>query len=170
MVSRVTSDVPKPAKLPVVGTTWVRRGAAYWIRRVALGLFLFIVLGGLSAVIIGGFFDLVSGLDPFWRSACRVLYCLACAAGAVWGWVAARRKLRKTQATPPTPEEARRLNSSGQRKAPGLALSGRLPALLLLPFLAPLLLWALFALLGGSFVRVLPVEVSARRALEQAGA
>jgi MFS family permease len=166
MGSRVSSETPRPAKLPVVGTTWVRRGFPYWARRVSLGLFLFVVLGGLSAGIISGFFDLVGGLDPVWRAVCRVLYCLACAAGAVWGWIAARRRLRAAQTSPPTPEGARRLDSSGQSKAPGLALAGRLPALLLMPFLAPLLLWALFALLGGSLVRVLPVEISARRALE----
>ncbi|WP_158710365.1 hypothetical protein [Streptomyces sp. NRRL F-5126] len=167
MVSQVSSEVPRPAKLPVVGTTWVRRGFAYWARRVLMTGFVVVVLGGMLALLLYGFSDLVSGLSGGWRAVCDAAYWVLTAAGGAWGWTRARRQVREAMATPPTPAEARARASSAQSAAPGRAMAGRLPALLLFPFLAPLLAWFLGLLLAGALVRQLPAEITARRALER---
>jgi hypothetical protein len=166
MSSRASSEPFKPAKLPVVGTTWVRRGAGYWLRRIFISGYVIVILSGLFAIILYGFFHLVSSLPTGWRLVCEVAYCALCVVGGVWGWVRARRKVRSARETPPTPEEAQRINRAGQRAAPGLASAGRLPALLLMPFLAPLFAWLLGTLLAVSLVRVLSTEIEARRRWE----
>jgi hypothetical protein len=166
MASRVSSEPFKPAKLPVVGTTWVRRGAAYWARRVSLHLFVFVGFGGIAAIIIYGFFDLVGGVGSPWRAVLEVLYCALSAGGFVWGWAWTLHKVRIAREDPAAAEEGRRKSAAVQRNSTGLAMAGRLPALILFPFLAPLILWALGMVMSGAFMRVLPVEVEARRRWE----
>ncbi|MCF3963080.1 hypothetical protein [Streptomyces fuscigenes] len=154
----------------MVGTTWYRRGFAYWFRRVTVSGFSVLVVGGVFALVLYGFFDLVSGMPPLWRAVCRVAYCALCLAGGIWGWTRARRQIRRKTAAPPTPEQSGARSSAAQSATPGQAMAGRLPALFLLPFVAPLLAWFLGLLLAGAFVRVLPAEITARRAMEAHGA
>lgn len=166
--SYVTALEPvKPAKLPVVGTSWVNRGAGYWLRRVSISGYVILGMGVVFALVLYGFFHLVSGLPTPWRVVCQVLYCALCLVGGVLGWTRARRKVHAARRDPASPEEAQRASRAGQRAARGLASAGRLPALLLMPFLAPLFAWVTGLLLAVSLAWELSTEVEARRRLEE---
>ncbi|WP_328308919.1 hypothetical protein OG432_07310 [Streptomyces sp. NBC_00442] len=165
MGSRVSSESVGPAKLPIVGTTWYRRGPAYWLRRIAFVGFMLIVMGLMFGVTLSMFVNAVDGLSDGWRHFCDVLQAVASTGAAGWGWTYARRKARQVQAKAASPAETWRQHQYQQRRAPGLASAGRLPALLLLPFMAPVFAWVLGALLATAFARELPSEAGARKAL-----
>ncbi|WP_329455339.1 hypothetical protein [Streptomyces sp. NBC_01497] len=150
----------------MVGTTWYRRGFGYWLRRVAVSFFSIVVIGAVFALVVYGFFHLVSPVPGALRAVLDIAYCALCLVGGVWGWTRARRQVREALAAPPAAAGARTRSAAAQGAAPGRAMAGRLPALLLMPFLAPLLAWFLGLLLAAAFVRVPPAEISARRALD----
>jgi hypothetical protein len=53
----------EPVKLPVVGASWIRRGAAYWVRRVVFSLSVLVGFGGGDLdESIKAMWDLIAGL------------------------------------------------------------------------------------------------------------
>ncbi|MFF4187277.1 hypothetical protein ACFYZ9_29195 [Streptomyces sp. NPDC001691] len=167
MGSRVSSESAGPAKLPIVGTTWYRRGPAYWLRRTAFAVSMLIVAGLMFGVTLDAFRTVVGGLSDGWRHLCYGLQAVASTGAAGWGWASYRRKAREARARAESPAKTRRLHDSAQRRAPGLASAGRLPALFLLPFMAPVFAWLLGVLVAMACLRELPSEAGAREALNQ---
>ncbi|MFF1481806.1 hypothetical protein ACFVYD_30380 [Streptomyces sp. NPDC058301] len=154
-----------PAKLPVVGTTWYRRGPRYWLRRAGVGF-----VGLLTAVLVCAaacalFDGLVSGLPDGWRKAGYVVEGAAGVAGLAWGWVRGRRQIRERLANPPTPEQSWARQREARRGAAS-GVSSRGLMLLMLPLLPAVMAWWLGAMCAATFVWELPSEVGARRALQ----
>ncbi|WP_189970687.1 hypothetical protein [Streptomyces violascens] len=151
-----------------MGTTWYRRGPSYWLRRTSFVVFLLIVTGLMFGVTLNMFLSTVGGLSDGWRHISYTLQAVASTGAAGWGWAYYRRKAREAKARAASPAETWRSHDSAQRRAPGLASAGRLPALLLLPFMAPVFAWVLGMLLAMASLRELPSEAGARKALNQA--
>ncbi|MFI6473730.1 hypothetical protein ACIBL5_26105 [Streptomyces sp. NPDC050516] len=167
MASRVSSESAGPAKLPIVGTTWYRRGPSYWLRRTAFTVPLLIVMGLMFGVTLDVFLKAVGGLSDGWRHISYALQAVASTGAAGWGWAYYRRKAREARARAASPAETWRRHDSAQRRAPGLASAGRLPALLLMPFMAPVFAWILGMLIAMACLRELPSEAGARKALNR---
>ncbi|PKV88284.1 hypothetical protein [Streptomyces sp. TLI_146] len=171
MVSRASSDRAVPAgphvvRLPVVGTSWYRRGFGYWARRIALGAFVLLVMAVMLSVLLIAFGDTVNGLPGVWPPVLWIAMVALCAGSAVWGWVRARRQMREKLAEAASPEESWKAHRGRQRQVgSGLSSPWRALVLLALPFLAPLFAWLLGTLCAATFVRELPSEVGARRAM-----
>ncbi|MFI6052376.1 hypothetical protein ACIBCO_20100 [Streptomyces violascens] len=119
------------------------------------------------ALTLVGFVRTVGGLSDGWRHLCYGLQAAASTGAAVWGWLNFRRKARVVREEAASPEETMRRHQSAQRRAPGLASAGRLPALFLIPFMAPVFAWILGMLLAMASLRELPSEAGARKALNQ---
>ncbi|MFD7337738.1 hypothetical protein ACFV98_17260 [Streptomyces violascens] len=151
-----------------MGTTWYRRGPSYWLRRTAFVVFLLIVTGLMFGVTLNMFLSTVGGLSDGWRHIGYTLQAVASTGAAGWGWAYYRRRAREAEARAASPAETWRRHDGAQRRAPGLASAGRLPALLLLPFMAPVFAWVLGMLLAMASLRELPSEAGARKALNQA--
>ncbi|WP_344078998.1 hypothetical protein [Streptomyces crystallinus] len=118
------------------------------------------------AVLLIAFGDTVNGLPGVWPLLLWTAMAALCLGSAAWGWIRARRQMREKLAQVASPEESWRAHRTGQREV-GTALSSpwRALVLLALPFLAPLFAWLLGTLCAATFVRELPSEVGARRAL-----
>ncbi|MFI9719405.1 hypothetical protein ACIHFE_07070 [Streptomyces sp. NPDC052396] len=167
MASRASSDPSAPAELPGLGTSWHRRGLGYWVRRVAgpAGkLLVYLAVGGFAF----GVYRLAVASLPSWaRTACLVLLSAACLTGLALGWRSARKVLRERLLDPPTPEQTWEEHRSGRRRGVSAALSGRFAALLALPLLPALAAYGVGMVCANAFVRELPAEAGARRALGQ---
>ncbi|MFK8910515.1 hypothetical protein [Streptomyces sp. YS-3] len=149
-----------------MGTTWYRRGFGYWARRIALAAFVLLAMTLMLSVLLIAFGDTVDGLPGSWPMVLWTAMTALCAGSAVWGWVRARRQTREALARAASPEESWKAHRGGQRQVgAGLSSPWRALVLLALPFLAPLLAWLLGTLCAATFVRELPSEVGARRAL-----
>ncbi|MGW1871032.1 hypothetical protein ACWCPS_36505 [Streptomyces mauvecolor] len=125
------------------------------------------VMGLMYGVTLEGFAHMVGGLSGGWRHLCYGLQAAASTGAAVWGWLYFRRRARVAREEAASPEETGRRHQSAQRRAPGLASAGRLPALFLLPFMAPVFAWILGMLVAMACLRELPSEAGARKALNQ---
>lgn len=166
MGSRVSSKPVHPAKLPIVGTSWYRRGVVYWLRRVAYSSFALLFATMMFGILLGAFGSSVQGLSGVWPLVLWIAMGALCIGSAVWGWCYSRRQMRAKLDEPSSPEQTWKQHKAGQRQVgTGLSSPWRIVVLLALPFLAPLFAWVLGMLCAATFVRELPSEVGARRAM-----
>ncbi|MFG2149465.1 hypothetical protein ACGFRG_35475 [Streptomyces sp. NPDC048696] len=165
MGSRVSSEPTAVVKLPIVGTSWYRRGVGYWLRRVVWSGTALLTMVLMFGLLLGAFGSTVDGLSGVWPLVLWIAMCAACVGAAIWGWIYARRQMRAKHAEPSSPEEAwKRHKESGQQV--GSALSSPWRAMVLLaPFMAPLFAWMIGLLCASVFIRELPAEARARRAM-----
>ncbi|MEU9099366.1 hypothetical protein [Streptomyces sp. NPDC048361] len=170
MASRASSDSAAPAKIPLLGTSWYRRGVGYWFRRVA-AVGLQIVLASLFGLIpVAMWRGVESGLPTGWHRAVNIAMGVLGLVFLVRGWITGQRIVRAKLADPPTPERAwvlRRQRRSGRGSAnPDFGRrGGRL--LFFAPLFPPCVAWWIGMLCGVSWVRELPSEVGARNALNR---
>lgn len=164
MASRASSERMTPARLPVVGTTWYRRGPRYWLRRVGSGCASLLTAVFVCAVAWALFAGLVSGLPDGWREVVYAVEGVAAVIGLGLGWARGRRQIRERLADPPTPEQSRaRLRQARRGAASGVSSRGAM--VLMLPLLPAVMAWWLGTMGAATFVRELPSEVGARRVL-----
>ncbi|MFD9823529.1 hypothetical protein [Streptomyces violascens] len=171
MASRASSDSAAPAKLPLLGTSWYRRGVGYWLRRIWLALYQ-LVFGGLFVLLsVAVWQGIESGLPAGWHRAVDVAMGGVSLAFLVRGWIWGRRTVRAKLAAPPTPEQtwigyrqARTGRGSGN---PTVGRRGG-PLLFFAPFLPPCVAWWMGMTCATQFVREIPAEAGARKALKQA--
>ncbi|KOG86931.1 hypothetical protein [Streptomyces varsoviensis] len=165
MASRVSSDPTTPPALPGLGTTWYERGASYWGRRVVTGVLWVGVTGlvcFLAVSLYGGFRDQLPGpVRVVWDWVQAVAACGA----FVWGWLVQRRGHRAKLADPPTPQQAWDRKSSEKRRTTGLAVLGRVLAVVAAPVAPAIAAFALGWVCAVVTVREYPSEAGARRAL-----
>ncbi|GAA2469805.1 hypothetical protein ACFPFX_12255 [Streptomyces mauvecolor] len=170
MGSRVSSESAGPAKLPLLGTSWYRRGVGYWLRRVRLVVFQ-LVFGGLFALLSVAIWQgIESGLPTGWHRAVDVVMGVLGLIGFVRGWIWGRRTIRTKLADPPTPEQAwiRHRQARRGRGSANPDFGRRGGALLFFtPFLPPCVAWWIGMTCAVQFIRELPSEVGARKALNQ---
>ena len=148
----------------MIGRTWYRRGPSYWLRRVAMaaGLLALTAFAGFVAVAL--FEGAVSGLPDTGRRVCYIAQGVASVVGIVWGWIAGRLQIRERLANPPTPAQSRSRQRTARTRGAS-AVSRRGLMLLLLPVLPAVIAYFLGSVCAGMFVRKLPSEVGAHRAL-----
>ncbi|MEV0279099.1 hypothetical protein AB0I22_22315 [Streptomyces sp. NPDC050610] len=132
--------------------------------RLAIGQLMFTAFVGFFAV--AAYSGVVDDLPPTARVVADVLEAVGSCAALVWGWRAARKQIREQLLHPPTPEQAWRRVKSSRSRAAGQAAGGRW-VIFLAPLLVPMVAYLLGMVCAGAFVRELPSEVGARRALEQ---
>ncbi len=167
MASRASSEPGEPAKLPFLGTSWYGRGAGYWARRITLAGFLLVGLLLLGLFVTGVYLRIVAGLSPTLRLVCHGAQILACCAFLVWGWKSARKQIQERRLNPPAPKEAWQRQREESRRGASLAIVGRVIALFAMPVLPAVMAYLLGMVCAGAFARELPMEIGARRALEQ---
>ncbi len=154
-------------KIPFLGTTWHRRGAAYWLRRVSL------CTAWLLMTAIGG-----SLTYQMWHACAPSLKNTAprvCVATGIWllicggmvnGWRNGRRGLARVV----PPSEARARQSDARRRNMSLGLGLRSPMALLVPISLPFGTGALFGFTCAvAFSREFLHEKSARLDYERCG-
>ncbi len=168
MASRASSGGAAPAKLPHLGTSWYRRGVGYWLRRAVSALVQlgFAALFGLVSV---GVWRLVESLlPPGWHAGADMMMGALSLGFLVRGWVWGRRTIRAKPAAPPTPEQAwqrHRLARAGRGGAdPDFGRRGG-PLLFFAPLLVPCVAWWIGVTCATQFIRELPSEAGARKAL-----
>ncbi|MER0448647.1 hypothetical protein ABR738_29510 [Streptomyces sp. Edi4] len=170
MASRASSDSVAPAKLPLLGTSWYRRGAGYWLRRTrsVLVQFAFSALFGLFSVAVWQHIE--SGLPPGLHAGADMAMGALSLGFLVRGWIWGRRTIRAKLAAPPTPEQAwqlHRLARAGRGSAdPDFGRRGG-PLLFFAPFVPPCVAWWVGATCATQFVRETPAEAGARKALSR---
>lgn len=170
MASRVSSESAGPAKLPLLGTSWYRRGVGYWLRRIRQGVVLLgfgALFGWLSVAI---WQDIESGLPTGWHRAADVTMGVLSLVGFVRGWFWGRRTIRAKLADPPTPEQAwiRHRQARRGRGSANPDFGKRGGALLFFaPFFPPCVAWWIGSTFGTLLVRELPSEAGARKALNR---
>ncbi|MFD9796077.1 hypothetical protein ACFWXK_34560 [Streptomyces sp. NPDC059070] len=147
-----------------MGTTWYRRGPRYWLRRAGSGCASLLVAALVCAAAWALFGGLVSGLPDGARRALYAVEGAAAVAGLGWGWVRGRRQIRERLADPPTPEQSWARRGQARRGAAS-GVSSRGLMVLMLPLLPAVMAWWLGTMCAATFVRELPSEVGARRAL-----
>ncbi|MEU5438598.1 hypothetical protein AB0G73_35390 [Streptomyces sp. NPDC020719] len=161
MGSRVSSEL---VKLPMVGTTWYRRGAGYWLRRISTGCFLLALSALVMFLAVALFQGVIQAFPESWHTAGYVVEAAASVAAAVWGWVFGRRQVKAKLADPPTPDQAWTTQRRAKIQGAG-AVGGRGLVLLMAPVMPAVIAWWIGAVCAGMFVRELPSEVGARRAM-----
>lgn len=168
MASRASSDLKVP-QLPGLGTSWYARGGRYWTRRAVSLLVFALVLAGVDALAVDLWRGLSGAFPASARPAADAAMSVLAAVGAVWGWLAARRTMRRQRAESVGPAEARRRKAAGLARSTGLALAGRIAVIILGPVLAPFAAFATAWLLSTLTVREYPSELGARRELAAHG-
>ncbi|KOG86925.1 hypothetical protein [Streptomyces varsoviensis] len=168
MRSQAAADAVAPAPLPFLGTSWYRRGLGYWTRRAAMvgGLLLGLLL--LGAVMTAVYRGIVAGLPPAPRLLCDIAQAVACCVCLVWGWKSARGQVLRQRLDPPAPEQAWQRRRAESRRGTALAVGGRVVALVAMPVLPAAVAYLIGMVCAGMFVRELPIEIGARRALAEA--
>ncbi|MGQ4512692.1 hypothetical protein [Streptomyces sp. DW26H14] len=172
MASRVSSDGRVLARLPVVGTSWYRRGLPYWLRRVLYPGFVALALLVIGICLVFAFYDVFSGVPDGWRTVCYVVHDAACVVCLGWGWVRGRRQVKQDRLDPSSVAERGatfRLRQRSIRPTTAWTALVRLLSVLLLPFLAALMAYALGGYVAVNLVRELPSEAAARRELGEPG-
>ncbi|WP_438291362.1 hypothetical protein [Streptomyces sp. HUAS TT7] len=143
----------------------------YWLRRVRLAVFQ-LVFGGLFLLLsVAVWQGIESGLPTGWHRAVDVAMGAVSLAFLVRGWIWGRRTIRSRLAEPPTPEQAwirHRQARTGRGSAnPDVGKRGG-PLLFFAPFFPPCVAWWIGMTCATQFVRELPSEAGARKALNQA--
>ncbi|MGP9018213.1 hypothetical protein ACT1U9_07350 [Streptomyces sp. BR1] len=149
-----------------MGRSWYRRGVGYWLRRVVFSGSVLLTMALMFGLLLGVFGSTVDGLSGVWPLVLWIAMGALCVGAAIWGWTYSRRQVRAKLAEPSSPEATWKQHKAGQRQVgTGLSSPWRALVLLALPFMAPLFAWVLGMLCAATFVRELPSEVGARRAM-----
>ncbi|MEV0266792.1 hypothetical protein AB0I49_36340 [Streptomyces sp. NPDC050617] len=132
--------------------------------RLAVGqLLLTVLVGFFAGAAYSGFADV---LPPTARVVAGVLEVVGSCVALVWGWRSTRKQIREKLLNAPTPEQSWRNMRASRSRAAGQAAGGRW-IVLLAPLLVPLVAYLLGMVCASAFIRELPSEVGARRALGQ---
>ncbi|OIJ97564.1 hypothetical protein BIV25_15165 [Streptomyces sp. MUSC 14] len=154
--------------LPGLGTTWYRRGPRYWLRRTFSALLLLTALAFFCYIALRLYLGAPrSDMPPGMRRVWDVTQVIASCAAIVWGWVKARRDLRRQLLDPPLPDAFRAARRAGAPRARNWSRAGLIPLLLAAPVLPPLAAWCVGWFAASLTVRHYPSEVGARRWLEE---
>ncbi len=170
MASRASSETPRVPPLPRLGTSWYVRGGGYWARRVSYVIALTVIMAGVCGMAVAmyrGFED--AAVPAGGRTACDVIEAVLAVAGAAWGWVAGRRKIRAECAKAQGEKASWAAYRDRQRRAPGLASAGRLLVVLAAPVLPAAMVGVTAYLLATLLVAETPAEIGARRELAAKG-
>jgi hypothetical protein len=109
------SGVPS---LPVVGTTWLRRGAVYWVRRVGGVLLLLLGVILIAVVLVALLLGIYGTSKPAFVAACVVLAVVI----AVTGFRAGRRRLPPPGDVPATRRDLRNVRLIAMYAGPAIVV------------------------------------------------
>ncbi|CCB76155.1 membrane protein of unknown function [Streptantibioticus cattleyicolor NRRL 8057 = DSM 46488] len=169
MASPTTPDPPVP-RLPVVGTTWYRRGVRYWLRRASIALFILLFTAFFCFIAFSLYQGFRSALPPWLRPYWDWAEIAATCVTLPWGWIAARRQYRKEIADPPTPEDAWRIKRERARRGRSLAVTGRALLIIAAPVMPAFAGFFVAQMICAVTVPRYPSELGALKAMAAAAA
>ncbi|GAV45267.1 hypothetical protein [Streptomyces acidiscabies] len=156
-----------PPSIPGLGTTWYDRGPSYWLRRLGTAVLFLTVLALLCLAALSLYRGFRTLLPPPAREPWDWAQLPLAVLAAVQGWRVQRRAIARDLANPPTPAESRARKRAETTRATGLALLGRVVAVLAAPVMPALAALAVGWTVAMLTVREYPSEVGARRWMEE---